>query len=193
MSSLAISPIELTLLQPPTDSERHDRAVFFVSQISRLSLKLLTDCLHHCDGRMAAGTSGSTVRQPLTPEAHQAVVKELTALSIWLAMECQARTGMEEWLEEFFQDSWFAADRIYEEPTSRQVLEWYPAKVDLDETCSSAALRLSLVLGVSNLVDDAIIYFADAIKQGEEARAKILHDALWKTPPERAKIVDEPI
>ena len=99
---------------------------------------------------------------------------------------------MEEWLEDFFQHSWFAADRIYELPGSRQVLEWHPAKMDVEETYQAAASCLSVELGVADTIDDAIIYFADALRAAENDLAKILHDALWKTADEHRKLVDLP-
>lgn len=192
MSGLTIPAGELPFLKPTSEEDRQYRVVFFVAQMGRHSVKLLKNCLQHCDQPLAEA-NGHIKRTPLTEKQHQEAVKELMALSIWLTMARQSGSSMEDWLKTFFQESWYAADKLYPEPASKAVLDFYPGSATDEETCQMASVRMCHNLGLGNTVDDAIIFIANEIMQADEERLRILHDALFQTTEEMIKLVDVPM
>ena len=193
---MTVQPIpatELAALQPPSQAERHKRAMFMAAQTGRLSIQLIRKCLSHCDTIDFDGRGPVKQRLELKNFEHFQAMKEISALCIWLALAEQLGGGMPEWLKVFFADTWACSDMLLDTPTSKEVLAWYPATRDLNDTCQTAALRMCHNLHMGDTINDAVIFFAATLMEASQARASILSDALKKPIDELHKIIAQPV
>jgi hypothetical protein len=193
MTVQPLNETDLASLEPTTDAERHKRAMFMAAQTGRHAIELIRKMLNHCDTIDFEGGGALRDRESLSEGAHYTAMKELSALSIWLALAEQVQNGMPEWLKKFFADSWACADMLFDHPTSREVLDFYPATRELATTCETAALRLCHKLNVGNTTEDALIFVSDTLIQAADARAEILHTALTRTLPELNELIEQPV
>ena len=163
------------------------------AQTGRLSIQIIRICLSHCDTIDFEGGGAVKARQELNNFEHYKAMKEVSALCIWLALAEQLGGGMPDWLKTFFCDSWACADMLFDSPTSKEVLSWYPPTRNTADTCHTAAERMCNSLHLEGTVRDASQFFADTLLKTAQARANILSDALKKTIPELHRIVEQPV
>jgi hypothetical protein len=185
-----ISASELAVLEPPTNAERHKRAMFMAAQSGLHAIELIRECLNHCDTLDFDGESAIRARQELANKEHYGAMKELATLSIWLALAEQYPSGMPEWLKVFFCDTWACADILFDFPTSKEVLDAYPATRDVGETYQTAAFRMCHNLHLGDTVRDAPLFFIETLERAADKRSEILNLALKKTLPELHQIMD---
>lgn len=191
MSFQPIPPNELAVLEPPTAAERHKRAMYLAAQLGRHSIQLIRKCLSHCDEIDFSGTTPIKARPELDDKEQYVAMKELAALSIWLALAEQLNGETPDWLKTFFCDSWACADILFDYPTSKQVLDCYPP-MDVNVTCQTAAMRMCHNLHLGDVVQDALVYITDTLVNAADTRAEILGDALKRPLPELHQLIAQP-
>lgn len=192
---MPVQPIpqsELDTLEPPTDFERHKRAMFMAAQTGRHSIELIRKVLNHCDTIDFNGGGAIHARYELDNETHYNAMKEMAALSIWLALAEQLSGGMPEWLKVFFCDSWACADILMDEPLSKEILAYYPPTRELSDTYQTAAMRLCHNLHLGDTVQDALLFFSDTLSDAASVRAQILRWSLQEPLPELDRLMNEP-
>jgi hypothetical protein len=182
---------ELAVLEPPTQAERHKRAMYLAAQLGRHSIQLIRKCLNHCDEIDFSGGGAMKARDPLDNDTHYTAMKELATLSIWLALEEQLNGTMPDWLKTFFCDSWACADILFDHPTSKEVLDCYPP-MERNVTCQTAAMRMCHNLHLGDVVQDALVYISDTLVNAADTRAEILEDALKRPIPELHQLMNQP-
>jgi hypothetical protein len=194
--SMPVQPItagELAVLEPPTDAERHKRAMFMAAQSGLHAIQLIRECLHHCDTLDFNGSGAMKARMELANKEHYTAMKELATLSIWLALAEQYQGGMPEWLKVFFCDTWACADILFDFPTSKEVLDAYPATRDVSETYQTAAFRMCHNLHLGETVQDAPLFFIETLERAADKRSEILNLALKRPLLELHKIMDSSV
>ena len=167
--------------------------MFMAAQTGRLAIELIRKCLNHCDTIDFEGAGASKQRQTLDNFEHFKAMKELSTLCIWLSLAEQLGGGMPDWLKTFFCDSWACSDLLFETPTSKEILAFYPATRDLNNTCQTAALRMCHSMHLGDTIDDAVIFFSETLMNASTARASILNDALRKPITELHSIIEQPV
>jgi hypothetical protein len=194
MTTAPIAAKDLAELEPKSEEERHKRAMYLAAQMGRMSIQLIRKCLDHCDAiDFAGGQTAKKLRPQLNNAEHYQAMKEVCALCIWLALAEQLTAGMPNWLKVFFCDSWACSDILFDSPTSKQVLAWYPPTRDLNTTCQTAATRMCNNLHLSGTVDDAVSFFAQTLANAASVRGEILSDALKRPLSELHRKIEEPV
>lgn len=193
---MTVTPIaakELEGLEPHSEEERHKRAMYCAAQMGRVAIQLIRKCLNHCDTIDFGGMTAQKLRPQLNNFEHYQAMKEVCALCIWLTLAEQLGGGMPTWLKIFFCDTWACSDILFEAPTSKEVLAWYPPTRDLNSTCQTAAVRMCNNLHLGDTVQDAVLYFAQTLTDAAPIRAEILSDSLRRPLPELHRKIEEPV
>lgn len=174
--------------QPSDEQDRWHRALYFSTAVGIRCLDLLSDYMRYC---LRPNRMGESPDYPITDdsaEVHHQAVKELLGLSIWLTMVDQLDGDVPLWLREFFIDCWSAADRLYPEPTSQEIMQIYEDELSPLNVCEAVSSRLCYKLELEDTKGDACIRLGEMLREAGPARADFLfyalsakHDALDKS------------
>lgn len=174
--------------RPADELDRWRRALYFSTAIGIRCLDLLSDYMRYC---LRPNRMGETPDYPINEQAaevHHQAVKELLGLSIWLTMVDQLDGEVPLWLREFFIDCWAAADRLYPDPSSQEIMTLYENQLGVDKVCEAVASRLCYKLELEDTKGDACIKLGEMLRDNGKARADLLfyalsagHDALDKS------------
>ncbi len=164
--------------RPKDEQDRWRRALYFSTAIGIRCLDLLSDYMRYC---LRPNRMGERPDYPMSEEStklHHQSVKELLGLSIWLTMVDQLDGEVPQWLREFFIDCWAAADRLYPEPSSQEIMHLYENELGAEKVCEAVSTRLCYRLELEDTKGDACIKLGEMLQGVGPARADLLFYAL---------------
>lgn len=164
--------------QPADERDRWRRALYFSTAVGIRCLDLLSDYMRYC---LRPNRMGESPDYPLTEnssEIHHEAVKELLGLSIWLTMVDQLEGEVPYWLREFFIDCWSAADKLYPDPSSQEIMTLYENQLGVDKVCEAVSSRLCYKLELEDTKGDACIKLGEMLRDNGKTRADLLFYAL---------------
>lgn len=179
---------KLDRYRPVSENDRWRRSLYFSTAVGIRCLDLLSDYMRYC---LRPNRMGESPDYPVTEsstELHHQAVKELIGLSIWLTMVDQLDGEVPQWLREFFIDCWAAADKLYPEPSSQEIMTIYEDALGAESVCEAVSKRLCYKLELEDTKGDACLKLGEMLQEVGAARADLLfyalsatHDALDKS------------
>lgn len=174
--------------RPEDERDRWRRALYFSTAIGIRCLDLLSDYMRYCLRPNQMGEAPDYPINAESAEVHHQAVKELLGLSIWLTMVDQLEGDVPHWLREFFIDCWAAADKLYPEPSSQEIMTLYENQLGSEKVCEAVSSKLCYKLELEDTKGDACIKLGEMLRDNGKARADLLfyalsakHDALDKS------------
>lgn len=180
MSNMADGPQPKTLYQkleahrPESDQDRWRRALYFSTALGIRCLDLLSDYMRYCLRPNQQGMLPEYERDESNVTTHHQAVKELIGLSIWLTLVDQLKSDVPPWLRDFFLDCWSAADKLYPEPSSHEIMNLYEDKVGTAKICESVSSRLCYKLKLEDTKGDACIKLGEMLEKAGPIRSDLL-------------------
>lgn len=174
--------------RPEDERDRWRRALYFSTAIGIRCLDLLSDYMRYCLRPNQMGEAPDYPINAESAEVHHQAVKELLGLSIWLTMVDQLEGDVPHWLREFFIVCWAAADKLYPEPSSQEIMTLYENQLGSEKVCEAVSSKLCYKLELEDTKGDACIKLGEMLRDNGKARADLLfyalsakHDALDKS------------
>jgi len=183
--------MKLAKHRPASEQDRWRRALYFSTAVGIRCLDLLSDYMRYC---LRPNRMGETPNYEVTKESaglHHEAVKELLGLSIWLTMVDQLEGDVPKWLREFFLDCWAAADKLYPEPSSREIMNLYENELGTERVCDAVSARLCYKLNLEDTKGDACIKLGEMLQDAGPARADFLFYSLSATLDALDKSIDQ--
>jgi hypothetical protein len=177
--------------QPADERDRWRRALYFSTAVGIRCLDLLSDYMRYC---LRPNRMGEKPDYPVTEnsaEVHHEAVKELLGLSIWLTMVDQLEGEVPYWLREFFIDCWSAADKLYPDPSSQEIMTLYENQLGVDKVCETVSSRLCYKLELEDTKGDACIKLGEMLRDNGKTRADLLFYALSADHEALDKSIDQ--
>lgn len=172
---------ELSSYEPADEIDRKSRALYFATALGVRSVRIVREWMDYCLSPGSYGNEPDYDRSLLKEELHHESVKELLGLSIWLTMVDQLESEVPQWLRDFFIDCWWAADELYPQPSSREIMRQYYGHLSVKEVCSAVSASLCERLGLGGTKGDAFMVLGEMLWEAGPARADLLRFALRKT------------
>lgn len=184
-----VTESELKQFAKMSTKDKEDRALFFATQLMRLSIETLRVYVSHGKADDAPSEPGNEV----SDQEYRASVKELVSASIWLTLLDQTKTfGRSEWLEDFFFLTWDASDYLHQDLRSQDVLDKYPNKTQFKPTIRLLATNLCQQLKLGDR-EETLFFVGERIFDGRFDRAGLLQDALKAPAEDLIRLAKEPL
>jgi len=183
--------MKLSKHRPLDQQDRWRRALYFSTAIGIRCLDLLSDYMRYCLRPNRMGQTPDYAVTEKAAEIHHEAVKELLGLSIWLTMVDQLQGDVPRWLRDFFLDCWAAADKLYPDPSSREIMALYEEEYGVEKVCDAVASRLCYKLNLEDTKGDACIKLGEMLQSAGPARADLLFYALSASLEALDKSIDQ--
>ena len=164
-------------LKPKNQEESAQRALFLATALALAVSRLLNEYVNHCSKSHLAKT-GSPLELGFAQEQFNAVAKEILSVSVWLSIFENIDDELPDWLKAMIVQCLRLADRLRENPTSKEVMNKYDMTIGVAPTCELLSINVCSALNLGATADDALVYLRDRLLNDAQLRRQYLYWAL---------------
>lgn len=185
------------LHEPQTPEQMRKRSFWFATALGIDCANVLTAYANYCQN-ISNGSAEEQLKSIVSIENGRTVdkegndflkkreiaVKEMICQSIFMTLLEQGGIDAPEWMSTFAMQAWQAADRIYAEPTSKEVMDKYKDLKTVEDNAQATSASICLSLGLGNSKEDAMVRLGWLLQMRRKNRMNLLHTALSARPQE---------
>jgi hypothetical protein len=162
-------------IQPKTDKEWKERALFFTAALALSCSKILHEYIVHCEEVVDKGQQKPS--HLMTTDEHNAAVKELLCVSILLTRLDHDLENKLPWLKDFYFECFLAADKLLTSPKSSLIIPQYDSMPSSEDAASMASMNLCHKLRTGTTSVDASIFLGTLLQRYSKERSSLLYSS----------------